>query len=64
MSPLKDKQDVNFFNGNSQCKLVNLDSLENHHVVPILMNGKDTPNLPECQVVARKMHHSLSTWMP
>ena len=53
MSPLKDKQDVNFFNGNLQCKLVNLDSLENHHVVPILMNGRDTPNLISTRVPSR-----------
>lgn len=33
MSPLKDKQDISFFNGNSRCKKLNLDSNENLNVV-------------------------------
>lgn len=52
-SPLKDKQDVHFFNGNSRCKMVDLDSLDNVYVVPILMNGRDTPNLISSRVPSR-----------
>lgn len=53
MSPLKDKEDVTLFNGNPRCKIVKLDSLENLHFVPILMNGRDTPNIISTSVPTR-----------
>ena len=53
MSPLKDKEDVTRFNGNPRCKIVKLDTLENLYVVPILMNGRDTPNIISSRVPTR-----------
>ena len=50
MSPLKGKEDVTLFNGNPWYKIVKLDTLENLHVVPILMNGRDTLNIISTRV--------------
>lgn len=54
MSPLSYKEDVTLFNGNLRCKIVTLDTLENLHVVPNLMNGRDTPNIISTIVPTRR----------
>ena len=51
-SPLKNKP-ARHLNGNPRCLLVDLESRDNVDVVPILMNGKDTPNLISNRVPSR-----------